>query len=274
MPDIDMDFDERYRADVIRYAAEKYGSDHVAQVVTFSTIKGKQALRDSARVFGHPYSVGDRLAKAMPPPILGREAGLKVSLDPLASDASREDRDHHDKATELRSIYATDAAAREVIDMARGLENLRRQDSIHAAAVVITPAPLTELVPVQRKGDDAEVVTQYEMRGIAALGLLKMDFLGLRNLSIIERTFELIRDGLGIEVDIDQPGFRRPGGVRAIATRRHSRGLPARRWRSPQPGPHAGSRPFRRHRCVDLPVSPGAPSGQHAHRLRRAQERP
>ena len=210
MPDIDMDFDERYRADVIRYAAEKYGSDHVAQVVTFSTIKGKQALRDSARVLGHPYSVGDRLAKAMPPPILGREAGLKLILDPLASDASREDRDHHDKAAELRSIYATDQGAREVIDMARGLENLRRQDSIHAAAVVITPAPLTELVPVQRKGDDAEVVTQYEMRGIAALGLLKMDFLGLRNLSIIERTLELIRDGLGIEVDIDQQGFDDP----------------------------------------------------------------
>ncbi|CAN5267211.1 DNA polymerase III subunit alpha [soil metagenome] len=210
MPDIDMDFDERYRADVIRYAAEKYGSDHVAQVVTFSTIKGKQALRDSARVLGHPYSVGDRLAKAMPPPILGREASLKVSLEPLAPDASREDRDHHDKATELRSLYASDAAAREVIDMARGLENLRRQDSIHAAAVVITPAPLTELVPVQRKGEDAEVVTQYEMRGIAALGLLKMDFLGLRNLSIIERTLELIREGTGIEVDIDRQDFDDP----------------------------------------------------------------
>jgi len=210
MPDIDMDFDERYRSEVIRYAAEKYGSDHVAQVVTFSTIKGKQALRDSARVLGHPYAVGDRLAKAMPPPILGREASLKLVLDQLPADASREDRDQHDKASELRSLYATDQAAREVIDMARGLENLRRQDSIHAAAVVITPAPLTELVPVQRKGEEAEVVTQYEMKGIAALGLLKMDFLGLRNLSIIERTLELIRDGKGIDVDIDQKGFDDP----------------------------------------------------------------
>jgi DNA polymerase III alpha subunit len=131
-------------------------------------------------------------------------------LEPLGADASREDRDHHDKAGELRSLYATDAAAREVIDMARGLENLRRQDSIHAAAVVIAPSPLTELVPVQRKGEEAEVVTQYEMKGVASLGLLKMDFLGLRNLSIIERTLELIREGLGIEVDIDQQGFDDP----------------------------------------------------------------
>ncbi|HJQ94652.1 MAG TPA: DNA polymerase III subunit alpha, partial [Acidimicrobiia bacterium] len=203
MPDIDMDFDERYRAEVIRYAAEKYGSDHVAQIVTFSTIKGKQAIRDSARVLGHPYSIGDRIAKAMPPPILGREAPLRAVLEPLGPEASPDDRNFHSNATELRSLYANDPVAREVIDMARGLEHLRRQDSIHAAAVVISPEPLTELVPVQRKGEDAEVVTQYEMNGIASLGLLKMDFLGLRNLSIIERTLELIRQGQESEIDID-----------------------------------------------------------------------
>ncbi len=204
MPDIDMDFDERYRGEVIRYAAEKYGSDHVAQIVTFSTIKGKQAIRDSARVLGHPYAIGDRIAKAMPPPILGREAPLQVILEPLAADASPDERNFHSNATELRSLYANDPVAREVIDMARGLEHLRRQDSIHAAAVVISPEPLIELVPVQRKGEDSEVVTQYEMNGIASLGLLKMDFLGLRNLSIIERTIELVEGGQGIKIDIDK----------------------------------------------------------------------
>ena len=203
MPDIDMDFDERYRADVIRYAAEKYGSDHVAQIVTFSTIKGKQAIRDSARVLGHPYSVGDRIAKAMPPPILGREARLATVLQPSASDLNGDDKSFHRDAAELRQIYASDTQAKEVIDVALGLEHLRRQDSIHAAAVVISPAPLTELVPVQRKGDEAETVTQYEMNAIAALGLLKMDFLGLRNLSIIERCLELIDEGRGKKVDID-----------------------------------------------------------------------
>jgi DNA polymerase-3 subunit alpha len=203
MPDIDMDFDERYRADVIRYAAEKYGSDHVAQIVTFSTIKGKQAIRDAARVLGHPYAVGDRIAKAMPPPILGKEATLTQCLVPPPPEADSEFKDWYANAAELRDMYGSDATVRQVVDVAKGLEHLRRQDSIHAAAVVISPAPLTDLVPVQRKGEEAETVTQYEMNGIAALGLLKMDFLGLRNLSIIERTVELIRQGRGVDVDID-----------------------------------------------------------------------
>jgi DNA polymerase-3 subunit alpha len=203
LPDIDMDFDERYRSDVIRYAAEKYGSDHVAQIVTFSTIKGKQALRDAARVLGHPYSIGDRLAKAMPPAILGKEATLDQCLTPPAPEADSEIKDWYSNATELRELYRSDTILKEVVEVARGLEGLRRQDSIHAAAVVISPNPLTDLVPVQRKGDDAEIVTQYEMYGIEALGLLKMDFLGLRNLSIIERTLELIKEGQGIDVDID-----------------------------------------------------------------------
>ncbi len=187
-----MDFDERYRADVIRYAAEKYGSDHVAQIVTFSTIKGKQALRDAARVLGYPYGVGDRAAKLMPPPILGRDAALGMCLDPLPEDADGNTKDWHANASGLREAYATDPDIRSVADVARNLEGLRRQDSIHAAAVVISPVPLTEHIPIQQKGDGAEVVTQYEMHAIEDLGLLKMDFLGLRNLSIMERTLELI----------------------------------------------------------------------------------
>ncbi len=203
MPDIDMDFDERYRSEVIRYAAEKYGSDHVAQIVTFSTIKGRQAIRDAARVFGYPYSLGDRVAKLMPPAILGKEASLAQCLEPLSDDADPVLKDWYANAAALREAYRSEPEVKRVIDAARGLEGLRRQDSIHAAAVVISPRPLTDLLPVQRKGEDAEVVTQYEMHGVGALGLLKMDFLGLRNLSIIERALELIEESTGERVDID-----------------------------------------------------------------------
>ena len=203
MPDIDMDFDERYRGEVIRYCAERYGSDHVAQIITFSTIKGKQAIRDAARVLGHPYSLGDRAAKQMPPAILGKEATLAQCLEKPDAAADPVVRDHYTGAAGLRELYDSDPAVKEVVDTARGLEGLRRQDSIHAAAVVISPVPLTEIVPVQRKGEDAEVVTQYEMHGVEALGLLKMDFLGLRNLATIERALELIERTTGRRPDID-----------------------------------------------------------------------
>ncbi|KAA3637616.1 MAG: DNA polymerase III subunit alpha, partial [Armatimonadetes bacterium] len=178
MPDIDMDFDERYRSEMIRYTAEKYGSDHVAQIITFSTIKGKQAIRDAARVLDYSYSTGDQLAKAMPPAILGKDATIDQCLTKPDSNASANDRDHYNAAAGLRDLMKTLDGATEIIETARGLEGLRRQDSIHAAAVVISPEPLTNIVPIQRKGEGAEVVTQYEMHGVEELGLLKMDFLG------------------------------------------------------------------------------------------------
>ena len=203
MPDIDMDFDERYRGEMIRYAAEKYGHDRVAQIITFSTIKGKQAVRDSARVLGHPYAVGDRVAKAMPPSILGKDPTIDQVLTPPGPGASSEIKDWYANAQGLREMYETDPGVKEVVDVARGLEGLRRQDSIHAAAVVIAPEPLTNIVPVQRKGEGAETVTQFEMHGVEDLGLLKMDFLGLRNLSIIERCLELLEQTVGERIDID-----------------------------------------------------------------------
>ena len=203
MPDIDMDFDERFRGDVIRYAADRYGSDHVAQIVTFSTIKGKQAIRDSARVQGFPYAMGDRLAKLMPDPVLGREASLDICFNPPGPEADAITREWHSHAAALREEYRNDDDVRLVLNTARGLEGLRRQDSIHAAAVVIAPRPVTDLVPVQRKGEDAEVVTQYEMHAIEKLGLLKMDILGLRTLSTIDRTLDLIERSTGTLHDID-----------------------------------------------------------------------
>ena len=204
MPDIDMDFDDRYRDEMIRYTAERYGRNHVAQIITFSTIKARAAVRDAARVLGHPYQVGDRIAKAMPPLIMGRDTPLWACLE-------RTDRhaDGYTNAAELRQMYNEDPAAKEIIGVAMKLENLRRQDSIHAAAVVITNEPLTEYLPIQRKPEsgqepgDTPVVTQYEMHGVEELGLLKMDYLGLRNLSIISDCLELIRSGSGVELDID-----------------------------------------------------------------------
>ncbi len=204
MPDIDMDFDERFRGDVIRYAAERYGNDRVAQIVTFSTIKARAAVRDAARVLGLPYIVGDKIAKAMPPLVMGRDTPLRACLE-----RTEGHEDGYAAAAELRTMYEGDPEAKQVIDVAKGLEGLRRQDGIHAAAVVITKNPLTEYVPVQRKPDaggdpeDAPVVTQYEMHGVEELGLLKMDFLGLRNLSVIERSLDLIEQSTGTRPDID-----------------------------------------------------------------------
>ncbi len=204
MPDIDMDFDSRYRDEMIRYAAERYGRDHVAQIVTFSTIKARAAVRDAARVLGHPWAVGDKIAKAMPPLIMGRDTPLHACLE-----QSEKFADGYKMAAELRDIYATDTVAKQVIDVAKGLEGLRRQDGIHAAAVVITKESLTEYLPIQRKpesGQDpqnAPIVTQYEMGGVEELGLLKMDFLGLRNLDVITDTLGLIHSTRGVQVDID-----------------------------------------------------------------------
>jgi DNA polymerase-3 subunit alpha len=204
MPDIDMDFDERRRGEMIRYAAERYGADHVAQIVTFSTIKARAAVRDAARVLGKPYLLGDRIAKAMPPLVMGRDTPLAACLDKVEGHE-----DGYMAAKDLRELYETDPEAKQIIDVAKGLENLRRQDGIHAAAVVITDEPLTEYLPVQRKpepGQDpaaAPIVTQYEMHGVEDLGLLKMDFLGLRNLSVIETALDLIAEGTGTRPDID-----------------------------------------------------------------------
>ena len=204
MPDIDMDFDSRFRDEIIRYASQKYGQDHVAQIITFSTIKARAAVRDSARVLNFPYSLGDKLAKAMPPLVLGRDTPLWACLE-----KSEDHADGYTAAAELREMCGKDEDARKVVDVARGLEGLRRQDSIHAAAVVITKEPLTQHLPIQRKAspgqtlEEAPIVTQYEMHAVEDLGLLKMDFLGLRNLDVVEDAIGLIEQSRGVRVDID-----------------------------------------------------------------------
>ena len=151
MPDIDMDFDSRYRDEMIRYAAEKYGRDHVAQIITFGTIKARNAVRDAARVLGYPYAVGDRVAKAMPPLVMGRDTPLKYCFEENEKYA-----DGYKAASELRAMYESDDDVKSVVDVAKGLEGLKRSDGIHAAAVVITKEPVTEYLPIQRKPESGK----------------------------------------------------------------------------------------------------------------------
>ena len=204
MPDIDMDFDSRFRDRMISYAAEKYGRDHVAQIITFGTIKARNAVRDAARVLGYPYGVGDKIAKAMPPLVMGRDTPLKYCFE-----QNPKYLDGYKAASELRAMCDADPDVKRVVDVAKGLEGLKRSDGIHAAAVVITKEPLTTYLPIQRKPEaggrpeDAPVVTQYEMHGVEDLGLLKMDFLGLRNLDVITDTVEMVRVVKDPEFDID-----------------------------------------------------------------------
>jgi DNA polymerase-3 subunit alpha len=184
MPDIDMDFSVARRDEVIDYVARKYGRDRVAQIITFGTMAARAATRDSARVMGLPYAVGDRIAKMIP------EQAPPATFDQALAPGS-----------ELRQAYDGDPQVREVVDLARKLEGLIRNDSIHAAGVVISDRPLTDYMPLQQKGD-AELVTQFSMDDVAKLGLLKMDFLGLRNLDVIEAALELVEKSRGVTIDI------------------------------------------------------------------------
>ena len=209
MPDIDLDFDERRRADMIRYATEKYGEERVAQIITYSTIKAKAAIRDSSRVLGLPYAVGDKISKLMPPPIMGRDMALRDVFD------SKSDR--YKEAAELRSVYETDPEVKKVLDTARGLEGLKRQAGVHAAGVVIARDPLTDTIPVWRREADGAVITQFDMGAVEKLGLLKMDFLGLRNLTVLDDCLQHVKDNRGETVVLEQLGLDDPEAYRLLA---------------------------------------------------------
>lgn len=185
MPDIDVDFDDRRRPEVIRYVTEKYGDDRVAQIVTFGTIKAKQALKDAARVLAMPYSVGEKLTKAMPPMVLGRDVSLNELIDPSA--------ERYSEAAEFREILATDEESQKVFDLAQGLESLKRQWGVHAAGVIMSAEPLMDVIPIMKREEDGAIITQFDQPPCESLGLLKMDFLGLRNLTVLDDALENIR---------------------------------------------------------------------------------
>ena len=207
MPDIDIDFSVRGRERVIRYVAEKYGRESVAQIITFGKMAPRAATRDAARVLGFDYATGDRIAKLIPEPIMGRSPSFDDCLKP---------------GQELRHAIDSDPNAAKIVGVAQGLEGIVRNNSIHAAAVVIADRPLQEMVPLQlaedRSGPAAngngkvngraersyKIVTQYSMGPIEEIGLLKMDFLGLRNLDVIEDAVEIIERSRGERIDIEE----------------------------------------------------------------------
>jgi DNA polymerase-3 subunit alpha len=178
MPDIDLDFDERRRGEMIRYAIDKYGEDRVAQIITFNTIKSKQAIKDATRVLGFPFAIGDKLTKALPPSIMGKDISLSGIFD--------KEHERFQEAQEFRNIYEEDADAKIIVDMARGIEGLKRQPGVHAAGVILSRDPLLDVIPIHRRDTDGATITQFDMSACEATGLLKMDFLGLRNLSVLD----------------------------------------------------------------------------------------
>lgn len=178
MPDFDVDFDERRRGEVIRYVTEKYGEDRVAQIVTYGTIKAKQAIKDSSRLLGFPFAMGEKLTKAMPPAIMGKDISLTGIFDP--SDK------RYNEAEEFRQVHATDPDAQRVVELAQGIEGLKRQWGVHAAGVIMSSDPLIDIIPIMRRPQDGAVITQFDYPTCEGLGLIKMDFLGLRNLTILD----------------------------------------------------------------------------------------
>jgi DNA polymerase-3 subunit alpha len=195
MPDIDLDFDERRRSEMIRYATQKYGDDRVAQIITYGTIKSKQALKDATRVLGFPYVIGEKLTKALPPSVMGKDITLGGVFD--------KDDPRHGEAGEFRTLYETDVDSKRVVDLARGLEGLKRQWGVHAAGVILSREPLLDVIPIHRREADGAIITQFDMGACEATGLLKMDFLGLRNLSVLDDALENIKLNLGIDVVLE-----------------------------------------------------------------------
>ncbi len=195
MPDVDVDFDDRRRPEVIRYVTEKYGDDRVAQIVTYGTIKAKQALKDSARVLGMAYSVGEKLTKAMPPAVMGKEISLGDIMDKTS--------DRYKEAADFRAIVDTDAEAARVFETAQGIENLKRQWGVHAAGVLMSAEPLIDVLPIMKREDDGAIITQFDQPPLEDLGLLKMDFLGLRNLTVIEDALRMIETNTGTRLVIE-----------------------------------------------------------------------
>ncbi len=191
-PDIDMDYADNRRDEIIEYVKQKYGEDHVAQIGTFGTMMARAAVRDVARALGHPYGLGDRIAKLIP---IGSQ-GFPMTIDRAL-----------ELEEDLRRLYNGDEDVAEIIDLAKKIEGCARHISVHAAGVVIAPTPLTEWTPIQRDPKGGKIITQYDMHGISdeygGVGLLKFDFLGIRNLGILSDAVERVKERRGISIDIE-----------------------------------------------------------------------
>ena len=266
MPDIDIDFSVRGRERVIRYVGEKYGRESVAQIITFGTMAPRAATRDAARVLGFDYGTGDRVAKLIPEPIMGRSP----TFDECLKDGE-----------DLKKAYDAEPDVRQIVETARGLEGIVRNNSIHAAAVVIADRPLQEVVPLQLAEDrgaakDGErsykIVTQYSMGPVEEIGLLKMDFLGLRNLDVIEDAVAIIERSRGIDGRRREPAARRRQDLRDARPRRLDRRLPARVRGHARGDAQGQADRVRRHRRARLALPAGR--DELDPRLRARQARP
>ena len=196
LPDIDIDFDEKRRSDMIRYATTKYGSDHVSQIITYGTIKAKAAIKDSARVLGYPFAVSDKITKLIPPPVVGKDMSLASIFDKTD--------ERFKEANEFRNLYKADPDAQRIVDTARGLEGLRRQPGVHAAGVILCREPLIDVVPLWKREQDGAIITQFDMGACESLGLLKMDFLGLRNLTVLDDCLSHIKRNKNVEFTLEE----------------------------------------------------------------------
>jgi DNA polymerase-3 subunit alpha len=209
MPDFDVDFDDRRRGEVIRYVTQKYGDERVAQIVTYGTIKAKQALKDSSRVLGFPFGMGDKLTKAMPPPVMGKDVPLTGIFDKTHP--------RYKEAVDIRTIVETDAEAKTVFDTALGIENLKRQWGVHAAGVIMSSDPLIDIIPIMKREQDGQIVTQFDYPACEALGLIKMDFLGLRNLTIVSDALDNIESNRGTRIELESLALDDPGAYELLA---------------------------------------------------------
>ena len=247
MPDIDVDFEDERRDEVINYVSRKYGQDHVAQIITFGTMLARAAIRDVGRVMGMGYGEVDRIAKAVP-----NQLGIRLDEAIVQS-------------PQLKEMHDTDSQVEKLIGFARQLEGVARNASTHAAGVVISREPLTELMPLQRATNSDALMTQYEMHGIEALGLLKFDFLGLSNLTILRKAVELIREQPWDRGRPRQHPARRQDDVRPAGLGRDDRRVPAR---------VRGHAPLRARAAADVGVRPGGDGGALPARARWTTSRP
>ncbi|MEY4418355.1 MAG: hypothetical protein RIQ88_793, partial [Actinomycetota bacterium] len=236
LPDIDVDFDDQGRGEVIKYVTEKYGDDRVAQIITYGTIKAKQSLKDAARVLGLDYAVGEKLTKAMPRMVLGKDMTLSemvtdpkakalvvesndefedefdeegIEFEPVTADVQTDSKSRYKEAAEFRKILEEDPQARQVFELARGLEGLKRQTSVHAAGVIMSAEPLLDVIPLIKREDDGAIITAFAQHPCEELGLVKMDFLGLRNLTVLDKAIENAKSNRGVDVvleDLDLDG--------------------------------------------------------------------
>ncbi|MBA3781053.1 MAG: DNA polymerase III subunit alpha [Nocardioides sp.] len=196
MPDFDIDFDERRRGEVIRYVSDKYGDDRVSMIVTYGTIKAKQAVKDSSRILAYPFSMGDRVTKAMPASVMGKDVPLKDIFDPAHK--------RYGEGGEFRALYDGDNDVKRVVDTAIGIEGLKRQWGVHAAGVIMSSEPLLDIIPMLKRPADGAMITQFDYPTCESLGLIKMDFLGLRNLTVLDDAIKNIEANRGETIVIEE----------------------------------------------------------------------